>query len=288
MYVFILAASDPTALQTFCDTQLNAPMGAPDRFRVLAPLVMLTITQTDAITSEVPPFSDQGALFEREATFWIPIRDTAGPLLQPLSFFTPYIFVDNPLALVAGRELYGFPKDPADVTMPADPTQPGGFAVNGLTVQTFGPQATVTRATLVSVAAPASPQPGGIIADAAAAFAAIRTIFEGLGNLARDLHEALALLSALEHHALQTVLLKQVRDTTNGLLACYQAVVQVPLEVTRFEGFRHLEPHVVTLASTASDPLPASLGLSAMQTSLAAFWLRFDSRLPEGEVLWQA
>src|SRR5262245_5723338 len=109
MYAFVLLSHDPLALQTFCDAQINTPMGAPGRFQVMAPIVMLTITHIEAVSSEVPPFADQGALTERESMFWVPVRDTYGPLLQPLAFFIPYTFVDNPLALVAGRELYGFP-----------------------------------------------------------------------------------------------------------------------------------------------------------------------------------
>jgi hypothetical protein len=288
MYAFVLQASNLECLQAACDAQLNAPMGQPGRFRVLAPFVILSITAMDAVSSELAPFSNQGSLTEREAMFWIPVTDTKAPLLQPLSFHIPYTFLDNPIALAAGREIYGFPKDPADITMPADPATPGNFVVDALTVVAFSSNATLTRVALVQVAPPSTPSPGGIITDGMEAFEAVKRAVEDVGDVAHDLREAMEMLTSLEDHYMQTILLKQMRDITNGLLACYQAVVQAPLQVTRFEAFRLLDTCTVMLQSTASHPLPTSLGLAPIQTSLFAFWLRFDSRLPDGEVLWQA
>jgi hypothetical protein len=288
MYTFVLPAVNPQALQASCDSQLNVPMGQPGRFRVLAPFVILSITAMDAVRSDVAPFLDQGSLTEREAMFWIAITDTKAPLLQPLSFHIPYAFLGNPIALAAGREIYGFPKDPADITMPADPSTPGDFVVNALTVTAFGQGAMLTRAPVVQVAAPSTPHHGEIITDGKEAFEAIKKAVQDAGDLASDLHEAMEMLDSLEHHFMQTTLLKQMRDIANGLLACYQAVIQAPVQVTGFDAFRLLDTYTVTLQSTASHPLPESLGLSSTQTPLFAFWVRFDSCLPDGEVLWQA
>jgi hypothetical protein len=92
----------------------------------------------------------------------------------------------------------------------------------------------------------------------------------------------------LEQHALQSILLKQMRDVVDGLRACYQAVVQVPLVVTAFESLRVLDAHEVTITSTDSHPLATSLGLAASQRSLIALALRFDAQVPNGQILWQA
>jgi hypothetical protein len=288
MYAFVLQASNPAALQASCDAQLNVPMGQPGRFKVLAPFVILSVTSMDAVSSTLPPFAEQGSLAEREAMFWIAITDTKAPELQPLSFHIPYTFLDNPLALAAGREIYGFPKDPADIVMPPDASTSSNFVVNALTIAAFSSTATVTRAPLVQVTPPSAPNPGGIITDGKEAFEALKKAVDDLGDIGHDLHEAMEMLVSLEHHYMQTILLKQMRDITNGLLACYQAVIQAPMEVTRFEALRLLDPHTVTLQSTASHPLPESLGLAPTQTSLFSFWLQFDSCLPDGEVLWQA
>jgi hypothetical protein len=238
------------------------------------------------VVSEVPPFSDMGGLSEHEAAFWIPIQDTKATGAQPLSFMNPYLFVDNPLALTAGRELEGFFKDPAEVTVPTA-SAPGPFAVDALTVVSFGPGAMVTRARLVEVTPPETPG-GAIIADGLAALDTVRTLVRDLGDIGRDWHEAMALLHTLERHALQSILLKQMRDVADSLRACYQAVVQVPLVVTAFESLRVLDAHQVTLTSTASHPLATSLGLAASQRSLIALTVRFDAQVPNGQILWQA
>jgi hypothetical protein len=286
MSLFVLPSQDVAALQSLVDVQLNAPMGQDGRFRVVAPVVTLSIAEIDLVASEVAPFSNMGALSEREAAFWIPILDTQATGVQPLSFMNPYIFVDNPLALTAGRELEGFFKDPAEVTVPTA-SAPGPFAVDALTVVTFGPGATVTRARLVEVTPPATPG-GSIIADGLTALNAVRTLVRGLGNIGRDWHEAMAMLHTLEQHALQSILLKQMRDVVDGLRACYQAVVQVPLVVTAFESLRVLDAHEVTITSTDSHPLATSLGLAVSQRSLIALALRFDAQVPNGQILWQA
>jgi len=286
MSLFVLPSQDVAALQSLVDVQLNAPMGQDGRFRVVAPVVTLSIAEIDLVASEVPPFSDMGGLSEHEAAFWIPIQDTKATGVQPLSFMNPYLFVDNPLALTAGRELEGFFKDPAEVIVPTA-SAPGPFAVDALTVASFGPGAMVTRARLVEVSPPATPG-GAIIADGRAALETVRTLVGGLGSIGRDWHEAMALLHTLEQHALQSILLKQMRDVVDSLRACYQAVVQVPLVVTSFESLRVLDAHQVTLTSTASHPLATSLGLAASQPSLIALTVRFDAQVPNGQILWQA
>jgi len=286
MSLFVMPSQDAGALQSLVDAQLNAPMGQNGRFQVVAPLVTLSIAEIDSVSSEVAPFSTMGALSEREAAFWIPILDTQATGAQPLSFMNPYIFVDNPLALTAGRELEGFFKDPAEVTVPAA-SATGTFAVDALTVVTFGPGATVTRARLLEVTPPSTPG-GAIIGDGLAALETIRTLVRGLGDIGRDWHEAMALLHTLEQHALQSILLKQMRDVADSLRACYQAVVEVPLVVTTFEGMQVLSAHTIAVTSTDSHPLTTSLGLQPSQPSLIAFTVRFNAQVPNGRVLWQA
>ena len=286
MSLFVLPSNDMAALQSLVDVQLNAPMGQDGRFRVVAPIVTLSIAQIDLVASEVPPFTTMGALSENEAASWIPILDTQAPGAQPHSFMNPYIFVDNPLALTAGRELEGFFKDPAQVTLPTA-SAPGPFAVDALTVVTFGPGATVTRERLVEVTPPGTPG-GAIIADGRAALDTVRALVGALGNIGRDWHEAMALIHTLEQHALQSILLKQMRDVADSLRACYQAVVQVPLVVTAFDSLRVLDAHQVSITSTDSHPLAATLGLAATQSSLIALTVRFDAQVPNGQILWQA
>ena len=287
MRIFVLPSQDVAALQSLVDAQLNAPMDQAGRFRVVAPLVTLSIAQIDSVSSEVAPFSTMGALSEHEAAFWIPILDTQATGAQPLSFMNPYLFVDNPLALTAGRELEGFFKDPATVTVPSDPSALAVCAVDALTVVTFGPGATVTRARLVEVTPPSTPG-GAIIADGLAALDTVRTLVRGLGDIGRDWHEAMALLHTLEQHALHSILLKQMRDVADSLRACYQAVVEVPLVVTTFESLRVLDAHEIAITSTDSHPLATSLGLQPSQRSLIALLMRFDAQVPNGRILWQA
>lgn len=300
MHVFGLMLESTVPLQQFCDDQFNTPMQQPGRFKLLAPLVTLTFTRIAAVSSASPGFSDLGTLSENEATLWVPVVDTDrssdGP---PLMVAVPYMFVDNVLALAAGREIFGFPKDPAAVIIPDNPAT-DVFAVDADTVATFGNGVHLQPMRIIEVAPAAVPGAPGATPpmDGRAVFEEMVKIVEGLvrnlGDPWVDLHLAMQMLAEIGRPELETLLLKQMRDLADGLKACYQAVVRSPLQISSVPSFNVLGAHVVTLTSTDSHPLISSLGLgsaSLRQISLPvlfAFNLQFDAVLPNGFVLWNA
>jgi len=300
MSVFGLPVTTTAPLQQFCDDQFNTPMQQPGRFKVLAPLVTLTFARIAGVSSGVPGFTDKGTLSENEATFWVPVIDTAPAAAGPaLLVAVPYMLVDNVLALAAGREIFGFPKDPAVVTIPANP-ETDVFAVDAETVPAFGNGAPLAPVRLIEIAPAAAPGVAGstTVVDARTALTEVVAIIESLArNLAHpslDLRLVVQMLSELRHPGLVTILLKQMRDITDGLKACYQAVVLSSLQVSKFSSFNRLGAHVITLKSTDSHPLIASLGFGAAELpevsvpALFAFSLQFDSVLPNGQVLWDS
>ena len=89
MRMFVLPSQDVGALQSLVDAQLNAPMQQAGRFRVVAPLVTLSIAQIDSVSSEVAPFLTMGALSENQAAFLIQILDKHATGAQTLYFMKP-------------------------------------------------------------------------------------------------------------------------------------------------------------------------------------------------------
>lgn len=300
MHVFGLKVDTTVPLQQLCDDQFNTPMQQPGRFKVLAPLVTLTFTRIAAVTSADPGFNDMGTLSEKEATLWVPVLDTNRLSDQPpLMVAVPYMFVDNVLALAAGREIFGFPKDPALVTIPDNPAA-DVFAVDADTVVAFGDGVELQPMRIIEVA-PASPPgtaAGTPAMDGREWFDEIIKIVGGLvkelGDPWIDLHLAVQALAERGQPELETLLLKQMRDITDGLKACYQAVVRSPLQIASVPIFTALGAHVITLTSTASHPLIDSLGLDSAalpqisRPALFAFNLQFDAVLPNGFVLWHS
>jgi hypothetical protein len=110
MRVFPLRASF-SRLKEFCDRLLN---GFPDvaEFRPIDGFVELIVLEYSSITSvEQPAFATYG---QTEVFFMVPVmwkeRATGK---QHFAVITPYIFVDNPVSARLGRDLFGWPKEPA-------------------------------------------------------------------------------------------------------------------------------------------------------------------------------
>ena len=59
---------------------------------------------------------------EEQAAIWVPVVVHRGDGLLPcsLGWFVPYMFVDNPLSLAGGREIYGFNKNQGLIELPGE------------------------------------------------------------------------------------------------------------------------------------------------------------------------
>jgi len=118
--------ADRDKLQKFCDGHLNfldepESERPPVYVRVPLPYVLLQLADY--------PRMEQGAqwLRSREIIFAIPIewytRDEKGRHhFQNWGMTFPFIYLDSPLSIAMGREIYGFPKSQIQVV--EDPTQP--------------------------------------------------------------------------------------------------------------------------------------------------------------------
>ena len=106
---FVLEA-DAQKLQEVVDRYLNVT-NAPQRFAVLGSWVLF---QTGHVGSNISGVA--GAMFgtgqETSATFLVPVVRWGGDGLIPIEIglFAPFVFVDRPLSLIAGREVLGMAK----------------------------------------------------------------------------------------------------------------------------------------------------------------------------------
>jgi hypothetical protein len=172
----------------------------------------------------------------------------------------PQILVDNPMSLVTGREVYGFPKalglfDPADA-----------FSSETITVKGFGgnfdpdakagwfPLLTFTAAGHKTLEAERVQWRTGLP----------RLATEVLGITAQDFR------SGAKTNVVNQVFLKQFRDVTDPFGACYQAVVEVPMTVTAFRWRWHnfLREWTVRVHPLQSHPISEELGIQTQTTRL--------------------
>jgi len=130
LYCFFLKA-DHARVQELCDRVLSEPAGGAVRYRVsrVAPVV-LSLGTIGGLRSLHPGHAGRGSAFEPEAAIWVPViaqRLVDGEYVdRRLAIFMPYIWVDDPIAFAAGREVYGFAKTQGWIGELGDPRLSAG------------------------------------------------------------------------------------------------------------------------------------------------------------------
>jgi len=224
-HLFTIQAST-AAVQQLVETLLNPAGGGQVRYDAALPVAILTFCDAAKCTSQAQPI---GWLPGREAMILLPLWEfrSGNPLPSRLVFWAPYIFIDYTIGLVSGREIWGYPKVFARITVAAD--QPGAdYSCETTIFPKLAPSTPAKNAVLYRVvqAQPAvqAPEPWQDAAEAG------RAVTQGLlGGLAADVFQALSTQPRVD-----CVVLKQFRETSAPTLACYQAITDSPIALTGF------------------------------------------------------
>lgn len=291
---FLLDA-DITALQSLCDATLNTPSDKAVDYAPLGPYTLLVYADMQ-IRSLDPHDRELGWMNETEVSVWAPLtlRKNVGGFKSPdhAAWLLPYLFVDNPYAIAAGREVYGFNKTWGQFEHPDDIQHPE-FALDVWGFDAFGPEAEGKPRRLLEARALA-PNAGGDIPGEWSSWDAARSTL--IQYLFADWNPEESGTDATWVAQLETmplVFLKQFRDAENFGKACYQAVLEAPLRIETFHGGGMLTgEYGLTLHPMTSHPLAGVLGLQVdaegMARTLAGFWLHVDFVLESGMIMWQA
>jgi uncharacterized protein with NAD-binding domain and iron-sulfur cluster len=292
--------ADLDALETLCRRQLDEPAGGRARYVPLVPKVLLVAARIDQATSADEQDRDKGHLPEIDVGFWVPVGvlepEANGEYrLVDLAWFLPYLWVDNPWAMVTGREIYGFPKSLGRFELP------GGDGSGRLAVSTLAlhPHRAVTSAREALVFELRRKDDGahGIRRMWNEAKDAVGELFGGVvrprdvWNLMRAEHvDAPDLFGHLFEHlgagSVPMVFLKQFRDVADPSRACYRRVVTARAEVkpgsVRGAGLLRGD-YVLHLAALDSHPVARDLGLRVGETHIDhAFRVEFDFTMQAG------
>src|SRR5262249_53506716 len=154
-----------------------------------------------------------------------------GPVFVPdrLVFFIPYIFLDRPMPLISGREVYGLHKELCTVGLPGPGEEPELLTLDAPALERFEPDARVAERRLIDVrrvAKGSGEVPERELRAEMKAMLRDRLLQGGWPAAAPWLARS---LSALRRDGLPTVRVvnfKQVRDARDGTLACYQAIIE--------------------------------------------------------------
>jgi uncharacterized protein with NAD-binding domain and iron-sulfur cluster len=327
LYCFLLR-TDRHRVQQLCDRVLKQPSGGARRYVVprLAP-VILTFGTIAGLRSLHPAHANRASAYEPEAAIWVPTiaqhYDGRRYVDEHLAIFMPYLWVDDPIALASGREVYGFAKtqgwmprlgDPRGRDDARLPEPPELLAVDVHGVPQYSPTAEMGRRRLITIrrrglrrggtpaAQPGAPIEGDALSSLVSHFL---TELEGSpgpwsaepaqrssGAARSPMQTARArtatLAELLSEQVVRHVFLKQIRDAEHGDLAVVQQVIEARSTVVpgslRWRRLRG--SYELSVERLASHPLEDELGLAGEQTVRLAFAAEFGFHMEAGVVRW--
>ncbi len=262
-----LLRGDPEALSAVCAAEVDGPSGGRVSARPWpsgAGLVLLMGSRLGRVGSADPQDAGLGSFEEQDVGFFVPVALAGQNVRNGVALLAPYLFVDSPIGLCAGREIYGFSKLLARIEMaPGDPAS--------ITVRADVLVAGRVRQEVVLEVRPDRE----------------RTRRPALGRLLPPLARALARLQPRPSFGMPFVFLKQFRDASAPELACHQSLVHCAARVNLARtpqpltgGFR------VRLPQHHKPDLARTLGLPRELETSIAFRVEHDLYLPPGRQLW--
>ena len=287
---------DAAKMQALCDKTLNL---APDtRYQVLSSTVLITFMRMERLTSTQPAAAALGTFSETElnVSVFLAAEEKFGPVWLPkrLVWNMPYLWLDSSHAMIAGREIYGFPKNYGSVSMPLAEGERADFSARSEVLHRFGPQqqgailpiANVRRtdATALAFERPFD-EVAGAFGDFVEAVIGITEPFTfiaaSLGNLTAE-------------HLLNLTFLCQLPSIVDGSRACYQGIAEASAVPVAVRGAGLLSgDYEIAIPYHDSVPWAYELGLVATKTDAlltphAGFHLDMDFDLTAGREIWTA
>jgi hypothetical protein len=283
---------DRARLQDGVDAYLNAGLPKNVRYHVLTGQVLASVVDIGRLSCVQPPQSQQGWLEEVDFAFFaLVIRvEKTGPIWLPrkLVLLPLFLLVDNPLAVMGGREVFGYPKSQGNITL--SPGSPKPLAITTYVLERFSPQTQLLLKEILHVTST------GGESMASGEWQDFDHYWHALLHHAVDGEQEI-LLTEIDtvvrwaEHLLPSevtfVFRKQFPDASNPRQACYSAIVEAPLNVTAFRRGElvhgELQLHILKCDSL---PIADFLGLSSPVSPIElAFRTEADFRVDLGEII---
>jgi len=301
IYAFSLA-SDPSQVQVFVDQTLNQVAPGAIEYRVLGGHVFLLFFHTDRITSE----DKIGNETANETGFIVPLVEKQSGTLVPekIVLWPAYAFIDSPIGMASGREIWGFNKTIGDTTI-LSPQRPLEFKLNTVTFTTLADATPKTDADLLKVNSTIPIRqplrsmwnnPGALIDALNLELIDWELIWDEI----IDIEESLLNFS----FPLPLINLKEIRDAESTNSSALEQLVECQIKLEgNFAAGQLLDSHDQPIVFTAivrdcrSHEIVRDMGLihpratNPPETSFPveyAFWVKMDWTLPGGTIIHDA
>ena len=289
-FCFILPA-DLRKLQEECDRCLNHSPRL--RFVACSRSVMLTFTTySRAAVGTAAAGAPRWFRYE-EAAIWMLVSALPPIALDPypgardaLCWYLPAIYVDDPLALVAGRELWGFPKMLAEIGIPGRNGSPAALTVD---VPVLAQEPATSPGTLRLLEARRDAAASGPATRWDERGPRLEALFDQVDRVVSPSAADLGWF-ATAFRKLPLVCLKQVPDARGHEAACHSSVVVVRPKIAELRGSTLRGSYTVRVAPSVQHRLVEGLGVPTEHAAAPtrSFALGFDLELGAGRMLWSS
>ncbi|MET3651936.1 acetoacetate decarboxylase family protein [Dyella japonica] len=274
------------ALQASIDATLNQGSGGGMTFVVVSPFVLMTFTDIARAYSLWPDDRAKGWGREVDIVAWVMVAGFVKGQLRPSFYAYPlHIWVDDCMALIVGREVFGYPKYLCNYTMPKPSEPPLAFTMAVKGFQPFTPDTELSVHPLLEVTALPGLSSGRQVGD----------VQTWRGDLLEGLQQVPGFWAAdrswrksfdqwfMQFPAMPQIFLKQFPDAT-GQQAVYQAIVSADAQVQSIHGLWLLDHgYQLNLHEFASFPLNTTLGWAlGEQKAWFGFRIDFDFQVEPG------
>jgi hypothetical protein len=278
-FLLLVLEGELTQIECLCERVLNKPaQGKVTYTPFLGPFVVLMAGSFERLSSQAAQFVGRGYASETGLVLWLPLLATDDSGEMRVCLAAPYVFVDNQMSLLCGREDFGYAKAIAKFhpkTGSGPTVKVEAFGGN------FGPGNKAGWCELLSLVSAGGP----------AAFSAWTTPLDLATDLVGAIEEvdpqiqrAVEAVEEIFAGAARQVFLKQFRDAQIAGKACYRYVVEAPVEFAEPAARLLLQTWDVVVTPLDSHPITADLGV-ATQTALLALELEMNLILNPGAVV---
>jgi hypothetical protein len=263
----LLLEGDRAKIDAWVERVLNVPACGKVVYRTMGSQVMLQMGNSK-LSSTAPGFDQMGFVRETQLSFWIPLeagRMKEGVFVPERMCMTcPFIFVDNPMSYMGGREDFGFAKSMGIF-------YPGSGLGDAVAMQAFGgdyaPSNEAEWVPLLNITRAGSAGAGPPLRSLAEVIDELPCAFPFLLRVAKDLLSGTG----------RQVFLKEFRDCANPSEACYQAIVESAMRVEDPSFALHVDRYKVQIS--------AELGIAASGDALLVAEIKMNMTQEAGTVV---
>jgi len=291
MWAFPLRAQAGPLLR-YCREMVDGPTAGAFSARPLpGNFVLLVFAKVDEGRSD--PERRDGFLVENEVAIFVPIRLKDDQGRERIDVLVPSLYVDNAASVVAGREIYGFPKLHGEVII--DDQDARRFEARSLHLHPFDPGSKAKVDTVIRV----SRDEGAVVGDEALSGSWAEACEVLAARIAQDLggddKRAFGAPFVGPINLLRLLFLRQLRDPSLAAAASWQELVEANAPVENVRQARLLKgPFHIEMANAGRPRLAEPLGLvppgaghPATMVARFGFKVAFDFGIGRGRSLWR-